>query len=84
MCLKQPVAAKLLIWKPAGYHGQWLEASAFGIDVFYRVSGKPGDWVLMSPGGAAYQHMPGCPTRADAQVAAQNDFQRRLQAEVLA
>lgn len=73
---------RMLEWKPAGYHGQSLEASAFGISVAYRVSGKPGDWTLTSLGATAYVHTPGYETRAAAQAAAQVDFQRRVIAEL--
>lgn len=69
---------KPLEWTPAGYHGQDLEASAFGVAVAYRVSGKPGDWTLTSIGMREYLHTPGYMTRADAQAAAQADFKARI------
>ena len=69
---------KPLEWTPAGYHGQDLEASAFGVAVAYRVSGKPGDWTLTSIGMREYLHTPGYMTRADAQAVAQADFKARI------
>jgi len=72
------VAVKPLEWKPAGYDGQSLEASALGLEVCFRVHGKPGDWTLTSPGAREYVHTPGYETRADATAAAQTDFERRI------
>lgn len=69
---------RALEWRSAGYDGQTLEASALGLEVFYRVHGKPGDWTLTSPGAREYVHTPGYETRADAQAAAQADYERRV------
>jgi len=69
---------RALKWRSAGYDRQILEASALGLEVFYRVHGKPGDWTLTSPGAQEYVHTPGYETRADAQAAAQADYERRI------
>jgi hypothetical protein len=71
---------KQLEWRG---HGAQLDASAFGIETFYRVSGEPGDWTLMSPGPREYVDTPGYETQAAAKAAAQIDFERRLKAETL-
>ena len=67
-----------LEWVPASYHGQDLEASAFGVAVAYRVAGKPSDWTLTSIGMREYIHTPGYQTRAAASAAAQADYERRI------
>lgn len=69
---------KPLEWRPAGHDGQSLEASAFGVEVAYRVSGKPGDWTLTSIGMREYIRTPGYETRRDAQASGQVDFERRI------
>ncbi|WP_218961088.1 hypothetical protein [Ruegeria sediminis] len=61
--------------------GDRLEAPAFGIEVFYRVTGRPGDWTLMSPGATSYVLTPGYETQAAAKDAAQVDFERRIKRE---
>lgn len=63
-------------------HGDKLEASAFGIGVFYRVRGEPGAWELMSPGKTQYVFTPGYETQIDAKNAAQVDFERRVRASM--
>lgn len=35
--------------------GDRIEASALGLEVFYRVEGQPGDWTLISPGAISDQ-----------------------------
>lgn len=74
----EAVTVQPLAWCSAGYNGQSQEASALGLDVFYRVSGKPGDWTLTSPGAREYVHTPGYAARADARAAAQVDYARRV------
>lgn len=69
---------KALEWRPYGRHGQGFEAAALGLEVFYRVSGEPGNWTLTSPGATEYVHTPGYGTRAGAQDAAQVDLERRI------
>lgn len=69
---------RVLEWRSTGYDRQTLEASALGLEVFYRVHGKPKDWTLTSPGAREYVHTPGYETRADAQAAAQTDYERRI------
>lgn len=80
-----PVGAQVkpLTWRADGYHGQALVASALGLDVFYRVDGKPGNWTLTSPGAREYVQTPGYETRAAAQAAASVDFERRIRAALL-
>lgn len=73
---------KPLVWRPYGYQGQGMEASACGLETFYRIDGKPGDWTLTSPGERSYVHTPGYATRTDAKVAATVDFERRMTAHM--
>ncbi len=62
---------------------QTFEASAFGIKVFYQVSGFPGNWTLKSPGADRYVDTPGYETQIDAKNAAQVDYERRVRAALL-
>lgn len=68
-----------LEWR--GY-GERLTASAFGIEVFYQVSGLPGEWTLKSPGAREYVDTPGYETQHAAKAAAQLDFERRVRASL--
>lgn len=71
--------ARNLAWKGVGSR---LHATAFGIEFFYLVNGKPGDWTLTSPGAHSYVSTPGYETQRAAQAAAQTDFERRVSAEI--
>lgn len=62
--------------------GDRIEASALGLEVFYRVEGQPGDWTLISPGATSYVRTPGYQSQAAAKAAAQVDFDRRIRAEL--
>ena len=73
---------KPLIWAASGHHGQALDASAFGLKVFYRIDGRPGNWTLTSAGETAYVHAPGFATRADAQAVAAADYEKRMMAQM--
>lgn len=64
-------------------HGARVDAAAFGISVFYRVEGEPGNWILISPGAQNYIRTPGYETQAAAKAAAQVDFERRIKLELL-
>lgn len=68
-----------LEWRGAGDR---IEASALGLDVFYRIEGEPGDWTLISPGKREYVRTPGYQTQASAKAAAWVDFDRRIRAEI--
>lgn len=59
-----------------------LEASALGLEVFYRIEGGPGDWTLISPGKREYVRTPGYQTQVAAKNAAQVDFDRRIRTEL--
>ena len=72
------VTVRPLVWLADGLNGQALVASALGLDVFYRVDGKPGNWTLTSPGAREYVLTPGYETRAAAQAAASVDYERRI------
>lgn len=74
--------ARQLDWKTTGYDGQTLQASAFGIKVFYQVRGVPGNWELVSPGENEYVSTPGYGTQVAAKRAGQIDFERRVEAEL--
>lgn len=62
--------------------GDRIEASALGLEVFYRVEGQPGDWTLISPGATSYVRTLGYQSQAAAKAAAQVDFDRRIRAEL--
>lgn len=62
--------------------GDRIEASALGLEVFYRVEGEPGDWTLISPGKREYVRTPGYKTQAAAKAAAWVDFDRRIRTEI--
>lgn len=62
--------------------GDRIEASALGLEVFYRVEGQPGAWTLISPGATSYVRTPGYQSQAAAKTAAQVDFDRRIRAEI--
>lgn len=62
--------------------GDRIEASALGIEVFYRVEGVPGHWTLISPGKREYVRTPGYQTQAAAKAAARIDLERRVSAEI--
>lgn len=74
--------AKLLEWRARHpmLSTQTFEASAFGIEVFYHVSGMPGNWTLKSPGADCYVDTPGYETQIAAKNAAQVDYERRVRA----
>jgi hypothetical protein len=59
-----------------------LDASAFGIETFYRITGTPGNWILISPGAREYVKTHGYGTQVLAKAAAQSDFERRVNAEL--
>ena len=73
------VKVRELEWRGVGNR---TEASALGIEVFYRVEGEPGNWTLISPGKREYIRTPGYQTQAAAKAAAWVDFNRRIRTEI--
>ncbi|MFP1646141.1 hypothetical protein [Pontitalea aquivivens] len=68
-----------LEWRVSGAR---IEASALGIEVFYRIEGGPGNWTLISPGKREYVRTPGYQTQAAAKAAAYVDLDRRIRIEL--
>lgn len=69
-----------LQWRQTDFAGKTFAADAFGIKGFYRISGKPGEWSLLSPGPLTYMETPGYQTQVAAKDAASVDFKRRVEA----
>lgn len=62
--------------------GARIDAAAFGIRVFYRIDGQPGQWTMTCPGPVTYVDTEGFETQRAAQAAAKADFERRIAAEL--
>lgn len=71
------VKVRELEWRGAG---DQIEASALGLEVFYRIEGEPGNWTLISPGKREYVRTPGYQSQAAAKAAAYVDLDRRIRA----
>lgn len=59
------------------WYGEGLRGGAFGIRVFYRISGEPGHWTLETPNADRYkrsQH----PSQAAAKATANEDYKNRV------
>lgn len=69
------VKVKPLEWDGAGDR---LSASAFGLSLAYRITGKPGDWTLMKTGATSYIHEEGFEAQKAAKAAAQADYETRI------
>lgn len=65
------VKVRKLEWRGTGDR---IEASALGLEMFYRIEGGPGNWTLISPGKCEYVRTPGYQTQAAAKAAARVDL----------
>ena len=57
--------------------GPVVYAGAFGVTLFYSISGKEGDWTLSYPGADCMIHVDGFGTQHSAREAAQVDYVAR-------
>ncbi len=76
------IQSRRLEWHLTGLGCVRLDASAFGIKTFYRITRSPGNWTLTLPGETDYIHKEGFQTQAVAKRAAQDDCDRRLREQM--
>ena len=74
-----PEAIEALIWHPLNSDGG-IVADAFGVMGFYRIIGRPGDWTVVCPKGAAMLHEDSFETQASARRWAEADNASRIDA----
>lgn len=58
--------------------GGGVIASAFGLTIGYKISGRQGNWDLLSTGATSYVTQEGFETQAEAKAAAEADYEARI------